>query len=574
MANIGRAYPETDAGRTVSVVPLSEEVSGKADGPLRTLMLAVLALSAIACVNVAGLMLARGVRREREIALRAAVGASRMRLVRQMLTESLVLSAAGLGGGVLVAWALLAAMRAFLVAAIARGMDVRMNMTVLAVAVVLSALTSVLASLAPAIRLSGTDPNHALRAGGAAGTGRGQHRLRSGFVITQVALSLVLLVISGLLLSNLQGLLRTNLGLNPKDILTTEIDLSQGGFEGRDPLMAFYRPLLEKVSHLPGVQAAGIINLIPVRDLGSNSDVHITGQPPYPLNQPMLAENRLVSAGYFDAMGIKLVHGRLFSTALDTPDKPAGSVVVNEAFRRKFFRGGGDPVGAHMDDDDRAALKTGIVGVVTDVRQDLYEPPLAEMDWLIDEIPQKERLANLANMVLVVRSNGDLEALIPSLRNAFHEVDPTVPFQTPERMTQVVSETLVFERLQSWLFGIFAGFALLLAAVGLYGLINHEVELRTREIGIRMALGSTREKVMSRVLRRVAVLMVEGVGIGWVLTLALKKVLASVVVIRAGHDAALLLGLTAVMMAVGLLASIAPAHKAATIEPTRALWSE
>jgi hypothetical protein len=273
-------------------------------------------------------------------------------------------------------------------------------------------------------------------------------------------------------------------------------------------------------------------------------------------------------------MGIKLVHGRSLSTALDTPDKPAGSVVVNEAFRRKFFRGGGDPVGAHMDDNDKAALKTGIVGVVTDVRQDLYEPPLAEMDWLIDQIAPKDRLDNLANMVLVVRSNGDLEALIPSLRNAFHEIDPTVPFQTPERMTQVVSETLVFERLQSWLFGIFAAFALLLAAVGLYGLINHEVELRTREIGIRMALGSTRERVMSQVLRRVAVLMVAGVGIGWVLTLALKKALAAVVVIRAGHDAALLAGLTAVLVVVGLLASIAPARKAATIEPMQALRNE
>jgi predicted permease len=338
--------------------------------------------------------------------------------------------------------------------------------------------------------------------------------------------------------------------------------------------MAFYRPLLEKVSHLPGIQAAGIINMIPVRDWGSNSDVHITGQPPYPPNQSMLAENRLVSAGYFDVMGIKLVYGRSLSTALDTPDKPAGSVVVNEAFRRKFFRGGGDPVGAHMDDNDKAALKTGIVGVVTDVRQDLYEPPLAEMDWLIDQIAPKDRLDNLANMVLVVRSNGDLEALIPSLRNAFHEVDPTVPFQTPERMTQVVSETLVFERLQSWLFGIFAAFALLLAAVGLYGLINHEVELRTREIGIRMALGSTRERVMSQVLRRVAVLMVAGVGIGWVLTLALKKALAAVVVIRAGHDAALLAGLTAVLVVVGLLASIAPARKAATIEPMQALRNE
>jgi predicted permease len=474
----------------------------------------------------------------------------------------------------LVSWVLLAAMRTFLVDALARGTDVQMNWTVPLVALVLSGVTSVLASLAPAVRLSGTDPNRALRAGGGAGTGRGQHRLRSLFVVTQVALSLVLLVVSGLLLRNLRGLLETNLGFDAKSILATEIDLSPGRYDGRDPLVTFYQPLLERVSHLPGVQGAGLINILPVQNWGSNSDVHITGQPPYPLNQEMLAEARLVSVGYFDAMGIRPVHGRMPSQAVDTPDHPAGVVVVNEAFRRKFFSGGGDPVGAHIDDNDKAELKTSIVGVVTDVRQNLQQPPLAEMDWLIDEIALKDRLDNLAHMMLVVRSSGDLLALVPSLRSAVHDADPTVPFRTPETMTQVVNETLVFERMQGWLFGIFAAFALLLAVVGLYGLINHEVELRTREIGIRMALGSTRGLVMSGILRRVAVLMVVGVSIGWVVTVALRKLLAAVVVMHATNDLVLLAGLTATLIAVGVLASVAPARKAATVEPMQALRTE
>ena len=574
LADLGRAYPDTDAGRTVSIVPLHAQVTGNADGPLKTLILAVLALLAIACVNVTGLLLARGVKREREIALRAAVGAGRMRLMRQMVTESLVLSVAGLAGGMVVSWALLAAMRTFLVDALARGMDVRMNWTVLVVALALSGVTSVLASLAPAVRLSGTDPNRALRAGGGAGTGAGQHRRRSLFVVTQVALSLVLLVASGKLLRHLQGLLKTNLGFDAKTILTAGIELSPGRYEGKDPLVTFYRPLLERVSHLPGVQSAGVIDVLPVQNWGSNGDVHISGQPPYPPNQEMLAEQRLVSAGYFDAMGIKLVRGRLLSQALDTPDRPASAVVVNEAFRRKFFSGGGDPVGAHMDDNDKAELKTGIVGVVTDVRQDLQQPPMAEMDWLIDEIAPKDRLSDLANMTLVVRSSGDLQALVPSLRNAMHDVDPTVPFKLPETMTEVVSETLVFQRMESWLFGIFAAFALLLAVVGLYGLVNHEVELRTREIGIRMALGSTRMLVMRDVLRRVAILMVAGAGIGWLLTLSLKKVLASVVEMHAGHDAVLLAGVTAGLIAVGVLISAAPARRAATVDPMQALRNE
>jgi predicted permease len=484
------------------------------------------------------------------------------------------LSVAGLAGGMLVSWALLAAMRTFLVDAIARGTDVRMNMPVLLVALVLSGVTSVLASLAPAVRLSGTDPNRALRAGGGTGTGRGQHRLRSLFVVTQVALSLMLLVVSGLLLRNLRGLLETNLGFDAKSILTTELDLSPGRYDGRDPLVTFYQPLLERVSHLPGVQGAGLINILPVQNWGSNSDVHITGQPPYPPNQEMLAETRLVSAGYFDAMGIRLVRGRMLSQAVDTPDHPASAVVVNEAFRRKFFSGGSDPVGAHIDDNDKAELKTGIAGMVTDVRQNLQQPPLAEMDWLIDEIAPKDRLGNLSHMMLVVRSSGDLPALVPSLRSAVHDADPTVPFRAPETMTQVVNETLVFERMQGWLFGIFAAFALLLAVVGLYGLVNHEVELRTREIGIRMALGSTRGVVMSGVLRRVAVLMVVGVSIGWMLTLAVRKLLVAVVVMHATHDLVLLAGLTATLIAVGLLASVAPARKAATIEPMQALRTE
>jgi len=262
------------------------------------------------------------------------------------------------------------------------------------------------------------------------------------------------------------------------------------------------------------------------------------------------------------------------SQALDTPDHPAGSMVVNEAFRRKFFSGGGDPVGAHMDDNDKAELKTGIVGMVTDVRQNLQQPPLAEMDLLIDEIDLKDRLGTLANMELVVRSNGDLQALVPSLRSAMREIDATVPFKTPETMTEVVSETLVFERMESWLFGIFAAFALLLAVVGLYGLVNHEVELRTHEIGIRMALGSTRALVMGEVLRRVAMLMAAGVGIGWLLTLALKKVLSAVVEMHAGHDAMLLAGVTMGLVVIGVLASVAPARRAATVDPMQALRTE
>jgi predicted permease len=578
MANLARAYPEQETGHTVaSLLPLDVAINsldrfGKHTlaGPLGTLAMAVLALLAIACVNVAGLLMARGIKREREMALRSAVGASRARLMRQLVNESLVLCFAGLLGGILVGWTVLKAMNVFLVQAMPRGADIHLNLAVVAVAAALSLLASLLASLSPAIRLSGTDPNRALRAG----TGRSQHRLRSAFVITQVALSLVLLVVSGLLLRDLQGLLHTNLGIDTSKILTTRIELSKGHYEGRDPITTFYNPLLEKVAHLPGVQGAGVIDLLPVQAWGDGYGIHITGQSPYPPNQDMGAETRYVSAGYFNAMGLQLTQGRLLSPSLDKQENIAGTMVVNQAFQHKFFPAGGDPVGAHIDDDPKPEGKSRIVGVVANVRQALREPEMAEMDWLMDEIAPKDRMQNLNSMALIVRSNGDLSALVPALRNAVHEVDPTVPFKTPETMSDIVSDSLTLDRLEGWLFGIFAALALLLAVVGLYGLVNHEVELRTREIGIRMALGSTRIQVTNLLLGKVALLLFSGVAIGWMLTLALRKVLAAVVEMHASHDFLLLAGVTGGLALVGVLASFIPARRAASIEPVQALRTE
>ena len=222
----------------------------------------------------------------------------------------------------------------------------------------------------------------------------------------------------------------------------------------------FYRPVEERIAHLPGVQAAGFISILPIESWGNNSDVHIAGQPPYPKNKEMLAETRFISPGYLDVMGIALHRGRRLSPALDPAENKAGTVLVNDAFVSKFIPAGLDPTAQRCDDSPKEEEWTRIVGVTGNIRQTLYEPTLAERDWLMDEIPAKDQPDNLAGMTLLVRTTGDPKQVISAARSIIHEIDPTVPFDEPRTMTEVVSETLVFERMESWLFGIFASLAL------------------------------------------------------------------------------------------------------------------
>lgn len=574
MANLGRAYPDTDGGRKLQLVSLTDSVNGDSSGALWLLAAAVLAVLLIGCVNVAGLLLARGVKREREMALRAAVGANRQRLIRQILTESLLLAAMGAVGGVALAAVLLAGMKTFLAHALSRGADVQIDGVVLAAALAISVATSIAASLFPALRLSGADPNHALRSGGAAGTSRGQHRLRSVFIVSQVALSLVLLVVAGVLLRVIADTRGESLGFDAQHIMAAQIDLSPGRYEHEDAWANFYQPMLDRVSHLPGVEGAGLNDIVPIQNWGSNSEIHISGQPPYPPNEVTLAEVRYVSPGYFDAMGIHLLQGRMLSPSIDVSSNKAGTIVVNQAFVKKFIPAGLDPVGQHLDDSDKADEKTAIVGVVTDVRQDLNQKPLPEMDYLLTEIPPKDIQTYLMSTNLIVRTAGDPKTEIGSLRRVFHDIDPTLPFRAPETMDEIISDQLVMQRMESWLFGIFAGLAVLLAVVGLYGLISHEVEMGTRDIGIRMALGASRGEVATLVLWRVSILLAAGVAAGFALTWAAQRLIGSVVAIHFSHQAGLLALLAVGLATAGVFAALIPMRRAASVQPMEALRME
>jgi predicted permease len=573
-ADMEKAHPEMGSGETPDLTPLAERVAGKTRGPLYTLLFAVIAVLAIGCVNVAGLLLARGVKREREMAMRVAIGAGRKRLIGQVLVEGLMLATFGAGGGVLLASGLLSVMSTFLVKAMDRGADIQMNWAVLAAAIVAAVLTSLLASLYPALRLSGIDPNRALKTGGSAGTQRSQARLRSGFVVTQVALTLVLLVVAGLLMRVVTRYRDSDLGFNPEKIFSVKLGLSRARYEGRDMGTAFYAPLEERVKRLPGVEAAGVIDVLPIDSYGDNRYVHIAGQPPNPPNEVMLAESRFVSAGYFDVMGIPLRRGRKLSQSLDRAENKGTTVVVNEAFVSKFMPRGLDPTTQRMDDNVKEEEWSRIVGVTGNVRQSIYEAPMAEIDCLMDEVPARYKPDLMSTMYLVVRTAGDPKQVTSAVRSIVHDLDPTVPFDEPRTMSEVVAETLVFERMESWLFGIFAALALVLAMVGLYGLVAHEVEQSTRDIGVRMALGATRNGILAMVMRRVATMLVAGAVAGLVLTYAARKVVGMVIYFDAQKEAGEIAVVTLTLIAAGLLAALIPAVRAATIEPMQALRSE
>jgi predicted permease len=573
-ADLAKAHPEMNSGETIQVTPLAERVDSKTKGPLWTLLFAVIAVLAIGCVNVAGLLLARGVKREREMAMRVAIGAGRKRLLAQVLTEGLMMAGLGAAGGMLLASALLEGMSAFLLKALDRGADIHLNWAVLASAIAVAVVISLAASLYPALRLSAIDPNRALKAGGNAGTQRSQSRLRSGFVVTQVALTLVLLVVAGLLMRVVTRYRNADLGFDPTRILSVKIGLSKARYEGRDMVTAFYRPLEERVRHLPSVQAAGVIDVLPVDSFGDNRYVHIAGQPPGPPDQAMLAESRFVSAGYFDVMGIALHRGRKLSLSIDRPENKAPTVLVNEAFVSKFIPAGLDPTAQRIDDSAKEEGWTRIVGVTGNVRQSMYDPPMPESDWLMDEIPSQYKADLMANMFLVVRTAGDPNQAVGSIRSIMHDLDPTVPFAEPRTMTEVVSETLVLERMEGWLFGIFASLALALAMVGLYGLVSHEVEQATRDIGVRMALGATRNRILGMVLRRVALMLAEGTAVGLVLTLFARKLIGMVIYFEAQKEAGGFALLVLLLVVAGLLAALIPAARAASIEPMQALRSE
>jgi len=354
--------------------------------------------------------------------------------------------------------------------------------------------------------------------------------------------------------------------------LTLGINIPSGDYNDRDFVSSLILPLEQRVQSIPGVSAGGFIDQMPVVGYGSGWTPHIVGHPPDPPDRERVAETRSVTAGYFEATGLRIVRGRNF-TASDTPSSQPVAI-VNEAFVKEFLTAGEDPL-AQTFGQGPGRANVAIIGVAHDVRQSLFDPGRPEIDFPFSQLSQEaQRNIGSLSLALLVRTAVPPTSIVPQLRTALHEIAPTVAFQSPATMDDVLDDALLTNRMQSWLFGIFAGIALLLAVIGIYGLLMQEVTSRNRDIGVRMAPGATRMGIAQMIIKRIAPLLAIGLGLGIMGASLLRRVVASVLVIRYDRDGIVIAGLAVLMAFVGLLASLIPARRAAKVDPMVALRYE
>lgn len=571
MREIGQEKPDSDNGRTATLIPISAALRGKDEGTELALMLgAVLAVLLIACANVASLLLARGITREREMAVRIAIGAVRARLVRQLLIENALLGAFGAGAGLLLAEGMLVTMRAFLIHAFMRGANISLNVPVMVVTLAIGLISSMGAGLVPAWRAARSEPSRALKSGTAVGTARHQHRLRAGFVVLQITLSLVLVVFSGIVLLTLERMMRANIGFDPQHLLVLNINIPAGDYKGRNYVDDLMTPLEQSANAIPGVKAAGFIDQPPALGYGSETTMDLAGRPPAQPDQERVSESRTVTSGYYAALGLSM-RGRNFSS-IDTP-KAQPVVIVNEAWVRAYLPHGEDPLAQafHQNNGHNIA----IVGVAGDARQLASETTHPEIDFPFSRLSLEDQQdAGSFSVSLFVRTIVSPQSIVPQLRKALHDVAPTVAFQTPETMDDALGDVLINNRMEGWVFGIFAAIAVLLVVIGIYGLMMQEVISQTRDIGVRMALGASRELIARLTMTRVAVLLGVGLGFGLLIIILLRHAVASMVVIQFGRDGAIVASLVFLFGLIGFLAALPPMYRAASVDPIRALRSE
>lgn len=552
--------------------PLQADVVGDVRTSLLVLLGAVGLVLLIACANVANLLLVRADGRARELSVRSAMGAGRGRIVRQLVTESLLLAFLGGVAGLVVARVGLASLLALAPADIPRLDRVGLDGTVLAFTAAATLLSGLLFGLAPAFRVLRTDLRAALHSGGARGGTAGKERfqLRGILVVGQTALAVMLLIGGGLLLRSFGNLTQIDPGFSSDAVLSAALSIPTSSYPEPDDVTRFYADLLSRVEAIPGVASAGLVRTPPLTGSLPPNDIEFEGRPTSPDDPPLNSDIQVVSSGYFETMGIPLLVGREFD---DTDDEASEVVaVVDEPFARRFFGEPSAALGA-MVRQFGAPEFARVVGVVGSVRQEqLQSEPRAHLYLLHAQTPRT--WFPIRGMSVLARTELEPEALVGSVRAEVRTLDPNLPVFGETTVRETVRGSMAAERFNLFLQLVFAGIALILAAIGIYGVLSYQVQQRTREIGIRLALGAERGGIVGLVVRQGMGLVVVAVVIGVSGALLTGSVLSSLLYDVSARDPLTYAAVTCVLVSVAALACWLPARRASAVDPQSALRSE
>jgi putative ABC transport system permease protein len=565
-ARLEQQYSETNSGWWANLVSLREVVVGYSRRMLLVLLAAAGFVLLIACVNVANLLLSRGAARERESAVRAALGAGRGRLARQLLTESILLALLGGLVGVIVALLGIDGLVGLGARIIPRLSEIGVDARVLGFTVLLSMLTGALCGLAPALQISRLDLNDALKEGGRAGTMSGARRLRPALVVAEVALSLFLLMGAGLMIKSLYRLVNLDAGFNRDNLLTAQLALPQMKYSSDQQVAAFYHRLIEGVRGAPGVVSATAVNPLPLNGIGSFLAFGIAGRPAAAPDATGDASVLSVGDRYIETMGVPLLLGRSI-TEQDSQGGPKAAL-INQTFARRYFREQ-DPIGQQVTFDGpqnaRARWIT-IVGVVADVKQHYaMETEVYPAIYVPRALP---------SMTIVARARDNPLSLLSAVRAEVRKLDRDLPVYNIRTLDQALGATLEPERFTALLLSVFAAVALALAAVGIYGVMSYAVSQRTHEIGIRMALGARRSDVLMMVIGQGMRLTLIGMALGLAAALALTRVMKNLLFEVSAADPATFALIALLLVSVAFIASYIPARRATKVDPLQALRHE
>jgi putative ABC transport system permease protein len=571
MGQIRQDFPQTHGKPYgVDLRPLEEFVVPKATRTALLILLgAVACLLLIACFNVANLLLARAVKREREVGLRSALGASRGRVIRQLITESVLLSVLGAALGLLLAHFGVRALLAANPEAAPRLENVGVDLTVLGFTLLVTLLTALAFGLAPAFAASKVNLASMLKEGGrGAGAGQRHRRLRNALVVSEVAIAVVLLIASGLLIRSYQRLSNIEPGFSLDNVMTMELRVPARRYREPHQKINFFRELLGSVKSLPGVVSVGAAQSLPLRGPIYTDPVLVDGQPVPPVGQEPHIRQNIVTSDFFNAMGIPLTKGRTF-TEQETWET-GGVLIVNEAFARRFF-GNEDPLGKRIRAGEDKPWRT-VVGVAADTVQDGFEGKTIEETYYPYVNPGGD--PPLSFLSFVIRTSVDPESVTGGVRGEVRRLDPNLPVSQVLTTRALADRAMAGRRLTLLLLGTFAGVALVLAAVGIYGVMSYAVSQRTHEIGIRMALGARPRDVRWLILSNGLLLTLAGVAAGLVTAFLLTRVMASLLYGVSETDPLTYASVAVLLTAVALLACYLPARRALRVDPLVALRQE